>query len=212
MDEQAREKIFDLFTQISICKSFSAEEIKEGFFKKGLARIIEYSPGETIIDEGKYDNWVYWLIEGQIDVVKKNVTIATFQRVGDMFGEMGILEGDARSASVNACTGTVCLAIDMSILDHPDVKNKISRENFCRDIAQVTRDRLAKTTSRLSEVELGLTYIRKQLETSEQKRRETMATLKKTLEKLEEKDRVIAGLETRLADAEKELARLRDEH
>jgi len=62
MDEQVREKIFELFTQISICKSFSSEEIKERFFKKGLAKIIEYNPGETIIDEGKYDNWVYWLI------------------------------------------------------------------------------------------------------------------------------------------------------
>jgi len=204
MDARNREKIFELFTQLSILKSFSTAEIKDTFFKRGLAKVVEYSPGDTIIDEGKYDNWVYWLIEGRIDVIKNGVSVAFFERIGDMFGEMGILEGDARSASVFARTKTVCLTIDMSILEHPDLKDKISQEVFCRDIAQVTKDRLAKTTFRLSETE-------QQLAETEQSWKETMATLKKTLERLEEKDMELASLKQSLDQARQEAQRLEAE-
>ena len=193
-----KEKIIDIFTQISLFKTFSASEIQGKFFQKGLAKIIEYQPGETIIDEGKYDNWVFWLIDGRIEIVKKTVTVATFQRVGDMFGEMGILEGDARSASVIACTPTTCLTIDMSILDHPDIKHKISQEAFCRDVAQVTKTRLARTTSRLSESARELELIKQQLSESEKRYNEAMQTIKKILLKLDGKDQEIQTLRQEL--------------
>lgn len=200
MDTQVREKIIELFTQISVLKSFSTPEIQEKFFKKGLAKIIEYKPGETIIVEGKYDNWVYWLIDGKIDVIKNNYKVASFERIGDMFGEMGILEGDARSASVFACTETICLAIDMSILDHPELEQKISQETFCRDVAQVTKNRLAKTTNRLTEAGQELEITKQKLADTEQRREEAMQTIKKTLLKLDEKDKEIKDLKQELEE------------
>lgn len=205
MEGVPNDSIIDIFTQISLFRTFSASEIQEKFFKKGLAKIIEYRPGETIIDEGKYDNWVFWLIEGRIDIVKTAVTVATFQRVGDMFGEMGILEGDARSASVIACTPTTCLTIDMSILDHPDIKHKISQEAFCRDVAQITKTRLARTTSRLSESAHELELIKHQLAEYEKRYKEAMQTIKKTLLKLDEKDHEILSLRHELDTALQEL-------
>jgi CRP-like cAMP-binding protein len=105
-----------------------------------------------------------------------------------MFGEMGILEGDARSATVTACIPTVCLKIDMSILDHPELKSKINQEQFCREVAQVTKNRLAKTTYRMAEVEIELSATKQKLQNAEEKRQETMKTLKKTLNLLDQKD------------------------
>lgn len=211
MDEQIREKVFGLFTHVAVCKSFSRAEIQEKIFKKGLAKIIEYSRGETIISEGKYDNWVYWLIEGKINVVKNGVTVATFERVGDMFGEMGILDGDARSASVVAAADTICLTIDMSILDHPGLQQKISREDFCRDIAQATKGRLVKTTCRLTEAEQRLLAARQQLEATEQKLRETMSELNRTRELISSKDEALAALHKQLEGAHQELALVKQE-
>ncbi|MFC1592050.1 cyclic nucleotide-binding domain-containing protein [Thermodesulfobacteriota bacterium] len=201
MEKEIKDRVIDLFTQIAIFTSFSTAEIKTKFFRQGLAKIVEYDAAETIIAEGKYDNWVFWLIDGQIDVVKNNCRVATFQRVGDMFGEMGILEGDARSASVYAGVPTVCLCIDMSILDHPELEAKIDKETFCRDVAQVTKNRLAKTTSRLTETENTLAAVAQKLQEEERKHAETLQTLKKTLEKLDEKDKIIAALQQKLADA-----------
>jgi len=204
MDSKFREKIIALFTHLSLFESFSPAEIKEKFFSKGLAKIIEYAPGEKIIDEGKYDNWAYWLISGKIDVVKNNCTVATFQRVGDMFGEMGILQGDARSASVIAATGTVCIAIDMSILEHAALRHRISKEAFCRDVAFLTKDRLAMTTFRLTEAQHELALARQQAAEAQHGWQEALQTLKKTLLKLDEKDKEIKALRD-------ELHRLRQE-
>jgi CRP-like cAMP-binding protein len=208
MDSQSQEKIIELFTHLSLFESFTAAEIKEKFFNKGLAKINSYAAGEKIIDEGRYDNWAYWLIDGKINVVKNNCTVATFQRVGDMFGEMGILQGDARSASVFAAVDTVCIAIDMSILDHADLKHKISQEAFCKDVAFVTKDRLARTTCRLSEAQNELALTRQQLAESQQNWQETLQTLKKTLQKLDEKDREIKALQDELHRLRQEVARL----
>ena len=188
MDEQTREKVVALFNQISILKSFSNQEIKEKFFKKGLSKIVEYAPGELIIAEGKYDNWVYWLINGQIDVMKNKIKVAAFRRIGDMFGEMGIVDGDARSASVLASSTVVCLAIDMSILDHPELEQKISKEAFCNDVAHITKSRLARTTNRLTESEQTLLLVKEKLVETEKKWNASMEMLSKTLQKLEEKD------------------------
>lgn len=209
MDSKMQEKVLALFPQISILKSFSSEEIKDKFFKKGFAKIVGYAPGEIIISEGKYDNWVYWLIDGKIDVVKNDVRVAEFRRVGDMFGEMGILEGDARSASVMANSPVVCLSIDMSILDHPELERKISREAFCNDVAHVTKKRLARTTSRLTVSEHELLSVKDKLAETDRKWHSTMETLSKTLDKLEEKDAQIKALKQDLAAVQNELQKIK---
>jgi len=201
MDTETKQHVIEILSRISILKSFSAAEIKEKFFKKGLARVRGFGADETIISEGNFDNWVYWLVKGKIDVYKNNLKIDTLQRVGDMFGEMSVLEGDARSATVVSRTDTVCLAVDMSILDHPDLKDKISKDRFCGDVAQVTKHRLAKTTHRLSKSGRELAETKNKLADMEQKWREAMETLRKTLLKLDEKEKEIRALKKQIKDS-----------
>ena len=160
-------KLIEMLAGLDVLENFTPGQINDHFFKKGYARIVEYETGERILFEGQYDNWVYWLIEGKVAVIKEGVMIACFQRTGDMFGEMSILGGDARSACVDALVPTLCFALDMSVLDHPELKNRISREVFCRNLAQLTRERLAQTTSRLSNAEKELFDLKKQLHETE---------------------------------------------
>ncbi len=204
-----KDRVIEMLTSLDVLKSFSTNEINEKFFRKGLAKIVQYEPGETIIKEGLYDNWVFWLMEGKVDVIKNGVTIASFQRIGDMFGEMGILDGNARTATVAASTFTVCFELDMSIIEHSDLKNKISKESFCRSIAQLTKDRLAKTTRRLSDSENELTATKRRLAEIEQKWQSLQITVQKLLEKNAEKDKKIDSLMADLEAKEKELLRSR---
>jgi len=66
-----------------------------------------YSNGSVILEEGTVGDWVYVILEGSAKVRKKTpkgmVTIDTLNE-GDMFGEMGFLEGGKRlrTASVIA--------------------------------------------------------------------------------------------------------------
>ena len=70
----------------------------EGIIK--LSRVIKYDPGELIIKEGQYDNWIYFIIYGEVRIQKHGETIGLLKRRGDIFGEMGIIDGSPRSATI----------------------------------------------------------------------------------------------------------------
>jgi CRP/FNR family cyclic AMP-dependent transcriptional regulator len=74
-----------------------------------------YPDGSVVIEEGTVGDWVYVILEGSVKVRKKTlkglVTVDTLKD-GDVFGEMGFLEGGkrVRSASVVA-SGDVWVGI-----------------------------------------------------------------------------------------------------
>jgi len=82
-----------------------------------LSKIREYEPGEIIIQEGRKDRWIYFLLSGNVRVIKQGVTIADMENEGALFGELAILDGLERSASVAAISKTLCLAVDTTATD-----------------------------------------------------------------------------------------------
>jgi len=113
--------------------------------KSGKTRI--YEPGEILIKEGEYDCWVYFLITGNLELMKGDKPIGRLQRNGDMFGEMGIIDGSPRSATIRATTKSVVLGLDAT---HIEQKQKSSDLGFCymiyRLFAEVLSARLRETT------------------------------------------------------------------
>ncbi|RLC32700.1 MAG: cyclic nucleotide-binding domain-containing protein [Deltaproteobacteria bacterium] len=79
-----------------------------------LSKIREYEDSERIIQEGAADPWLYFLLSGKVRIKKAGVTIVVLDKVGEFFGEMRILDGLNRSASVFAEGKTICLAVDTS--------------------------------------------------------------------------------------------------
>lgn len=197
---QMKEKLLETLTGLDLLKNFTPGQINDLFFKKRLARIVEYEAGERILCEGHYDNWVYWIIEGRVAVVKDEIVVASLQRMGDMFGEMAVLDGDARTADVEALSHTICLELDMSVLDHPLLKERMSREAFCRNIAQLVKERLASTTRRLSGVERELYETRKALAQREDALKRTSADLQRLMQVNADQDKVIKELMAKLED------------
>ncbi|MDY7000377.1 MAG: cyclic nucleotide-binding domain-containing protein [Thermodesulfobacteriota bacterium] len=95
------------------------QSLKDNHLKEilRLSKIRKYDPEEPIILEGEYGNWMYFIISGQVRVEKQGKKISALRRTGDVFGEMGIIDGSSRSASVYANEKTMCLAVDASFLD-----------------------------------------------------------------------------------------------
>ncbi|MFW5908113.1 MAG: cyclic nucleotide-binding domain-containing protein [Desulfosalsimonas sp.] len=79
-----------------------------------LSKIREYEDGEMIIREGDNDPWLYFLLSGQLVIKKKGVEIGRIDQVGEIFGEMRIVDSLTRSASVYAKGKTLCLCVDTS--------------------------------------------------------------------------------------------------
>jgi CRP/FNR family transcriptional regulator, cyclic AMP receptor protein len=88
-----------------------------------LSRIREYEDGETIIQEGDQDPWLYFLLTGKIRISKDDLEINTIDKKGEIFGEMRVIDFMKRSASVVAVGKTLCLAVDTS------AKNRISAQD-----------------------------------------------------------------------------------
>jgi CRP-like cAMP-binding protein len=132
---------------IPTLSTFSEEELK-GLLE--LSRIRKYEPGELILEEGFFDSWIYFLVSGKVKIVKHEEDISILQRKGDIFGEMSIINGSPRSASVYAVDKTVCLATDAAYIDRLSDNDRIA---FCyilyRIFSEILADRLRLTTEEL---------------------------------------------------------------
>ena len=127
-----------------------------------LSKIRQYEDGETIIAEGDYDTWLYFLLSGRIRVAKEGVTISTLDKQGEIFGEMRIIDERSRSASVYAVGQTVCLAVDTSAHDRiADDGDKDEKLDFLlllyRIFAEYMTARLRLTNEELIKAKKALT-------------------------------------------------------
>ena len=116
-----------------------------------LAKMREYEPGETIIEEGGEDPYLYFLLNGKVRVRKEGVPISMIEKEGEIFGEMRVLDGLTRSATATAEEKTVCLAVDTSATDR--LGSKDERASFLLILYQVITEfisiRLRATTDEL---------------------------------------------------------------
>ena len=74
-----------------------------------------YKPGQTIIEEGETAVAFFILIEGRAEVIRgvgsPHPNRLTEVEAGGFFGEMGLLDGQPRAATVRALEDCVCLAL-----------------------------------------------------------------------------------------------------
>jgi CRP/FNR family transcriptional regulator, cyclic AMP receptor protein len=63
-----------------------------------LAKVEDYAPNEPIVQKGEGGDSFYLVLEGQARVIGKSKTL----RPGSFFGEMALLDGGPRSATVTA--------------------------------------------------------------------------------------------------------------
>ncbi len=103
----------------------------------GSLRTAAFACGETITRQGAVAHWLYIILRGTAEVrvaAEKggpSQTLATLGP-GNFFGEMGLLTGDPRSATVVAQTDVCCYRLDkegfLAILkQRPEVAAEISR-------------------------------------------------------------------------------------
>lgn len=79
------------------------------------SKTVKMQPGELLIKEGLFDQWVYFIIQGALDVVIDGEQLGSTG--GPMVGERCIL-GDPRGANLVAGKeGIMALGVEMSIID-----------------------------------------------------------------------------------------------
>ncbi|WP_419785211.1 cyclic nucleotide-binding domain-containing protein [Pseudodesulfovibrio sp.] len=119
-----------------------------------LARLRLYDEGEEIIIEGETDQLVYFLIFGQCGVNVDGMRLASITRSGDVFGEMGMVDGKPHSATISAEKQTLCLVFNRSFLERLQGVDKLAAKAlFYRIFSQILAGRIRAANARLLTLE-----------------------------------------------------------
>lgn len=113
-----------------------------------MSQVIQYDAGDTIIRQDELDNRIYFLIAGEVRVEKDGQTVKNLWETGSVFGEMGVIEGVSRSATVTAQKKSVCLSLDATFFDR--LRDQGGQSILERIFTEVLADRLRSTTEELS--------------------------------------------------------------
>ncbi len=122
--EQA-ERLHELEVRIRTLKKI---ELFSGFSDEELAQVAgtltfaTFARGDVITRQGAIAHWLYILISGEADVWFESATHQrrhlTTLKAGQVFGEMGLMTGEARRATVTARTDAECYRLDKPGFEH----------------------------------------------------------------------------------------------
>jgi CRP/FNR family cyclic AMP-dependent transcriptional regulator len=95
-----------------------------------VSREVEFPPGIDVVREGSQALDFFLIMDGEATVTVRGRKRSQRLRPGDYFGEMSVLDGAARSATVTAETQVWALRLDrskfMAVLDrHGSIGRKI---------------------------------------------------------------------------------------
>src|SRR5690606_615407 len=71
-----------------------------------------FKPGDVLLREGGQDGRLYVLIDGQVEVLRKDTQVSYIDEPGSIFGEMSLLLDMPYSATVKALSDTRAYVID----------------------------------------------------------------------------------------------------
>ena len=133
--------------KIPALECFNENDLKD-FLR--FSEVKTYAENDVIIAENSKDDRVFYLISGKAKVIKNGRELIILRRTGDVFGEIGVVTGVARSATVIASSPTMCVSIRLSEIDKLDEKNRLTFKYMVfRGFAEILANRLKKTTEDL---------------------------------------------------------------
>ena len=146
--------------------SFSDDQLDDVLNSSSL---LQCEMGDHIIKEGSIDSRIYVLLSGELEVRVGSKKVAAITRIGEVFGELALVNHDKRLASVIASTKAVCLAVDQKFLQdiHPREEDPDFHAALYEFVARLVVRKLEATSKRLAAVEKELRELREA--TSEEK-------------------------------------------
>ena len=144
------EIIIKVLTSVPIFKDISPESIVK---LAQLARLGQYDPGATIFREGDPGDCLFVIASGKVDILTvraggEEIKLRTLNP-GEVFGEMALLDGLPRSATVKVCASKAILFyinrtdFNLFLIRNPEVSLKL--------VETISR-RLRDTNMRMKEI------------------------------------------------------------
>lgn len=134
---------FDAVRQLDFFKAFTDVEIWEILRASSWQN---YAQDYDIIVEGDMDDCFYVIVEGEVEVIKNQVSICTLAQ-GECFGEIGYVEKVKRTASIRSRTQTSLLQINAAVMSQVSLNCEV---RFLRVFLRTLVRRLARASEKIS--------------------------------------------------------------
>lgn len=155
----------------------------------GAVRLRRFERGEAVLEEGNYEKTFFMLLRGQVRVVRGGRELAVLSEHGAVFGEMSLVLGRGRTATVVADAASDCLAVDMGYVDFLDSPE---REDFLirifRRLAVVVSQRLGSANARKATLLTAIRERREALRRHIAAERTALTALRRELDSLDTTD------------------------
>ncbi|WNO10149.1 cyclic nucleotide-binding domain-containing protein [Teredinibacter sp. KSP-S5-2] len=97
------------------------------------SRVSEFRPGEVLMEQGQNDQWLYFLLKGQLAVLvgdtKAERKVVNYLTPGEVFGDLAVLVDHQRTATVIAdsnCKRVLVFGTDFTVFGELTDISKIS--------------------------------------------------------------------------------------
>ncbi|MFN0127186.1 MAG: cyclic nucleotide-binding domain-containing protein [Verrucomicrobiales bacterium] len=152
-------KLPDLLANIPFFEQFSAGHLNDILYS---SYFVQCDPGDRIIEQGQEDKRIFILLAGELEVLKDGEPVGTLTKNGEIFGEVAVVSGERRIATVRALTPALCLVIDQQFLHElkPEETNASYYAAMYGFLSRVMAVRLQAVSARLAEVERELEVLK----------------------------------------------------
>lgn len=120
-----------------------------------VGKRLQLSQSQLVLKEGEMSHCMYAILNGSVRVTKgirgELEHLATLVK-GDCFGEMTLLDGKTRSATVTTLEPTILLEFDMSALGKLFEKNPRIASQVYQNLARLLSSRLRQFQDRVQEI------------------------------------------------------------
>ncbi|MCS6885354.1 MAG: mechanosensitive ion channel family protein [Acidobacteriota bacterium] len=150
--------------KVPLFKTMTEQELSQ------LAEQLKYSPfapGEVLTKQGTEGHWLYIITEGEVSV---SITVGDVEKEinrlqpGQFFGEMSLMTGQPRSATVTAVSEVICYRLDKGafqqiVKQRPEIAEDLAEVLALRklqyDAVFESADQESKS-ARISETRMGI--------------------------------------------------------
>lgn len=153
----SRKAVLDLLVSIPMFDSLGPDELR---VVSAQMNFVDLRPGEILFKEGDKGDYVCFVAEGSLDVVKKSkkghdANLATLTK-GRSIGEMAMIDDFPRSATVRARTAAALVLLTRKGFDRILEEQPAIGIKLLKGISRLLSQNMRKTSSRLADYMLPL--------------------------------------------------------
>ena len=155
----------DLLRRVSYFENCSNLELRQ-LIEEGYRQV--FPSGEIICRENDPGNSFYIILSGSVEVFSEQTGKYIAQRsVGEFFGEMSLLMGIPRTASIRSLENTILFVVDRDNLQNLLVKHQGLADRICEELSkrQESLRSLGLLTNQTGSEENPLVWIRQRIRT-----------------------------------------------